>query len=170
MRPTIPLADWKLAVNLQQTEAVQRSKDAPAFQCSCEQCSMWRRHLEQLLPAQVLGQLRRLKIDVRHPFDVYEYGRSDQGVQLRVIFTAVGKILSGPASSVAGPDGSGMNYVALCNDPFVGLRVVTGSDAHNVPSLPPVLEKNHLIEIDFRLHVPAKILNSEQCEASTALS
>lgn len=170
MRPTIPLADWKLAINLEQTEAVQVSKDAPAFQCSCEQCSIWRRHLEKLLPAQVVRQLRRLKIDVRHPFDAYEYARSDQGVQLRVIFTAVGKILSGPASSIAGPDGSGMNYMELRTDPFVGLRVVTGTEAHNVPSLTTVLEKNHFIEIDFRLHVPSRILKSEQRETSVGLS
>lgn len=169
MRPTIPLADWKLAVNLGQTELVQVSKDAPAFKCSCEQCTMWLLHLEQLLPAQILGQLRRLKIDVRHPFDAYEYGRSDQGVHLRVIFTAVGKVLSGPPSSIEGPDGSGMNYVALRSDPFVGLRVVTGADAHNVPSQTTVPENNHFIEIDFRLQVPAKLLKAEQRETSVGL-
>lgn len=130
---------------------------------------MWRLHLEQLLPAQILGQLRRLKIDVRHPFDAYEYGRSDQGVQLRVIFTAVGKILSGPASSIVGPDGLGMNYVALRADPFVSLRVVTGTDAHNVPSQTTVSENNHLIEIDLRLHVPARILKTEQRKTSVGL-
>lgn len=164
MRPTIPLANWMLAVELDLTAAVQCSPDTPAFQCTCEQCTMWHQHWRDLLPLQTSEQLQRLKVEVDRPSDLYAYGQTDDGTDVRAIFHAVGKILSGPVSSTYDPvNGPHLDYVMLRPKPaWLGLRVASGKDAVSARPRIDLKDGNRLIEIDFRLHVPASILNSEQ--------
>ena len=153
-RAEIPIAEWKLAVDLEATRAIQNQEGTPAFNCDCEWCSSWCRSYKHLLPIDLQEQLVRVGIDIEHPIDLYKYDSNDDEVCLRVIFHAAGKVLSGPNQWISDEFGRSLLYISLRKEPFLSIVVIPQRESFESA---PVLEGSNggeLIQIDFRLGFP----------------
>jgi hypothetical protein len=113
MRPTIPLAEWRLAIDLEATRAMTVEAAFPARGCGCDDCVQWAAIHGSALPASLLAELRRIGVDPSRPSEAYTLGRDDKGRTLRVTYHCVGRILSGPAEWAPTAERSkGRQYIA----------------------------------------------------------
>lgn len=157
MRPTIPLADYRLAVDLDATRDLRRADAGDAVGCECVWCENWRGALSATVPAPVLTQLQRIGIDPRAPSDLYAYDTKEEGHLVRVVFYVVGAVQSGPPATIdfVLPDGSrevGRRYEAVRETTsWIGLTVAPPLGGR--PQWAPV-HVGPVLEVDFRLYVP----------------
>ncbi len=157
-RPTVPLADWRIAAHLADSTNAQNQPGTPAYGCQCNECEAWRNAWSQTLPSQLAHELQRLRIDLNHPVDLYAYERTPAGVACRVIFHCVGRVLEGPSCWREMPDGQAMlTYQWLRGGSnFVGLAVYPQRQSTRpAPNNQPP-SGSDLIQIDMRLLVPSK--------------
>jgi hypothetical protein len=128
VRPTIPLSDWRLAVDLDATESVRRQAGHPADGCGCDQCARWKVASECAFPAATRGQLSRHGVDLQRPTDLYVTDESKEAIGFRVMYHIAGKVISGPAvwhESGQEDVGTMHHYKVVRTTPYVGLRVTT---------------------------------------------
>lgn len=157
MRPTIPLADYRLAIDLEATRELCRADAGEAVGCRCVWCENWRGALSATVPAELLTQLRRIGVDPQAPSDLYAYERQERGHLVRVQFYVVGTVLSGPPASIELPlgDGStvmGRRYASVPDAPsWIGLTVAPPLGGR--PRWAPAHD-GLVLEVDFRLFVP----------------
>jgi hypothetical protein len=156
MRPTIPIVDWKIAVDLKQTSAIQQHPLMSATNCNCDFCKNWLLVFKEVLPAYLIHQLERLGISPQHPADSYGSAPKDGEVEYRVWYYVVGKILSGPNGWKQDQSlGEIRNYIALSDSPrFLSLVIQQQKQFHDqVPDFSEEVLRD-LIQIDFRLSIP----------------
>lgn len=158
MRPTLPLSEWRIAVDLNASRAIRSATGHPAEHCTCVDCEAWRSVVPDAFPAGIAAELQRLGVDVRHPTDLYVYDRSAETLGYRVMYHVVGRILSGPApwldSDMYGVDDRFHNYHAVQAKPtWVGLRVSAARDSFEYAPDLPVGCRSAVLCIDFRLRV-----------------
>lgn len=159
-RPTIRIWEWKLAINLEATRKVQNQEGVPAYNCDCEWCSNWRRHLEELLPKELKEQLLRVGIELEHPTDVYQFDRHEKSSSIRVTYHAVGKILEGPNQWAEGSIGTMLMYYPVRKEPRLSLVILP--ERHSFEHAPVLKDSSagELIHIDMRLEVPDALICS----------
>ena len=114
-RPTIPIDVWKIAVNLEHTQNVQKDTKAPAFNCGCKLCKNWKASYKTLLPEGFYNQLSRSCIDLEYPTELYEFEKKNHGSHIRVQFHIVGKILDGPQTVQKTNSGRQLFYKEIRN-------------------------------------------------------
>ena len=156
MRPTIPLAEWRLAVDVGATRALTAEADFPTRDCRCDDCGRWAALYREAFPAELLEELQRVGVDPAHPSDVYTL--HDDGVDrtLRLTFHVIGRILSGPADwAPSGEQSAGRNYV-----PYSASRHQLGLAVwyESLQSLPTWASEvsQPLIAIDLWLNLPGE--------------
>ena len=154
-RPTIPLFEWKLAVDLEATRSIQNQEGTPAYQCDCYWCSKWKDIAKDLLPENTLNQLIRIGIDIDHPTELYEFREAEGYNSLCVVYHSVGEILSGPAPWKQDSNlGNVMMYKTVREKPFTSLLIYPQKQLSDpVPRFEG--KEGELVRIDFRLDVPA---------------
>lgn len=159
MRPTIPLSHWKLAVNLAETRSIQQHPDMPATNCNCAYCLNWRQVYPEVLPAELIGQLRRVGVTLESPSDSYGSQLGNGRASFRVMYHAVGKVLSGPNGWLEGKGATGLrNYVTLQETPYFLSLVVQPQDQFFDVAPEPREVSGKLLQIDFRMEVPWRLL------------
>jgi hypothetical protein len=156
MRPTIPLARWRIAVDLEATRRVQNQPGLPAVGCQCQWCASWSSIWSSVFPGELHKQLERLRVDIAHPADLYAFEEVSGGAYCRVIYHVVGKLLSGPVAWREDPVlGRTLVYHAVeAASNSLGLVVVPSTQTFD--SLPQVKDASvgELLQVDFRLYVP----------------
>ncbi len=161
MRPTIPISDWKIAVDLQETRRIQRSPGMLATNCECNSCKNWQMVCHEVLPETIIHQLSRIGIAAEFPSDSYGYGSKDGVEPFRVWFHAIGKILSGPSGwserIIASETIPSRNYIALREEPFLSLVIQPCREFVDPPPRLDGIDLKNLIQIDFRLTIPRRI-------------
>ena len=149
-RPTIQFLNWKIALDLEETERVKSSKDVPAYDCQCEDCETWRSSYRKVLPENILKQLTRLKINMEQPSDVYKFG-----CVYRVSYHCVGRILSEPSVFQVDENGKEVrSYTLLEQDPY--LSIIVHKQSKLIYQDKPCFEKlgnSELIRVEFILNV-----------------
>lgn len=155
-RPTIPLADWRIAIHLAATQSVQRQARNPAEGCNCKWCGNWRQMASLVLPTDLIKQIERLGVDVAYPTDLYAFQVLDHGAYCRVIYHVVGKLLSGPSTSVEDPAlGRVLEYQELrAGSNLVMLAVFPCREGFDARPLLADESAGALLQIDLRLFVP----------------
>lgn len=155
MRPTIPLAEWRLAVNLAPTRAIADVADRPAAGCDCPWCRNWAAVHARVLPPELREELARVGVEVARPTDLYPFGESAGRVTYRVTYHGVGRILAGPPLwSETAAYGPVRRYEQLREAPdWIGLSVAYQEDVDRRPGW-ATAEMTPLVQIDLRLHVP----------------
>lgn len=163
MRPTINIAQWKLAVNLTETRVIQQHPAMPATQCKCDVCQNWLLVYEEVLPADLRQQLQRLGISVAHPVDGYGSApENGETMDYRVWYYVVGRILSGPVAWIQNANlGLLRNYITLTEHPYyLSLTIQPQKFFYDGDDGTPdfkVDREQDLIQIDFRLQIPWRI-------------
>lgn len=154
LRPTIPVDKWKLAVNLESTRQIQNQKGTPAYGCECKSCANWRASLDEVIPTQLREEMTRVGINLKCPTDLYEFESNNGQSSIRVLFHAVGKILSGPNQWKATEFGKSLLYSTVSFEPNVALVVIAQNESLEQA---PVFQKSangELIQIDLRVQLP----------------
>ena len=96
MRLTIPLADWRIAVDLDATRALLAATPAPVCNRECEWCRNWSVAHETALSAEIAHDLRRLGLDPAKPVDLYAYEEPEitgGPIATRVRFRVAGRVM-----------------------------------------------------------------------------
>ena len=154
-RPTLQLAEWRIATNLTATRSVQDDPGYPAHRCDCEWCVEWGRIYAAVLPVEILAQFSRIGIQPDHPMDLYCYRSDAKADYIRVIFSIVGRVMSGPNDWTEDKAfGSLRNYQALRSDPFLSLLVRRHDDLDCDPPSSYEPGDGHYLLVDFRLAIP----------------
>jgi hypothetical protein len=159
MRPTIPLAQWRVAVDLEATRKIQNQPESPAYGCVCKWCENWRRAWPSSLSAELQHQLSRLRIDIDHPTDLYSFEESVEGAQCRVIFHVVGKLLSGP-NAWREDEAVGRTLMYQSQPQHVahlGLVVVPRDQMFTYSPRLAHRTANEVLQVDMRLFVPLRV-------------
>ena len=154
-RPTIPVCEWKLAIHLEATRDIQNQEGTPAHGCECEWCVIWKSCYEEILPEELRSQLSRVGIKLENPTDLYQYDSKENGASIRVVYHAVGKILSGPNQWKQNEIGEILMYQEIREEPYLSLVVFPQNQSFD-PA--PTLKDDttgDLIRIDFRLTMPS---------------
>ncbi len=159
-RPTIPLANWKLAVDLEATREIQNQKGVLAFECRCEWCFKWKHCFKDVLPIGLQEQLERVGIQLEHPTDLYKYERNESGVGIRVIFHAVGRIIEGSNQFRNTDFGEALQYSTIREEPFIFLVVLPQTKSHEAAPTFKGGSESELMCIDFRLVIPSEALGA----------
>ncbi|TQV76858.1 hypothetical protein FLL45_02565 [Aliikangiella marina] len=156
LRPTIPIANWKVALNIEESQKVQNQESVPAFNCDCESCEHWRKMYEKVLPEGILLELKRLGINLDTPSDAYEHGSGEDGRHFRIIFHIVGRILSGPEAYRCEQqiDSSVLNYQVTRETPYFSIVVLPYAESYDKGPIYEKSKKGELITIDMRLSIP----------------
>ena len=156
MRPTIPFAEWRLAIDLAATRAIDALTTPPARGCNCVDCQRWANSHENLLPVALREELTRIGVDPARPLDVYVTSTSDTAATMRVSYGAVGRILSGPAELAgSSTSGTGRNYVILREAPaLVAVAIAYQESIGGMPDWAPKASHT-LLAIDLWVNVPA---------------
>jgi hypothetical protein len=156
IRPTIPISEWRIATHLEATKALQNQSGTPAYNCQCEWCQIWAECSSHILPAELKSQLERFGIEPTDPTDLYRFDSSAESVSIRIVYHAVGKILSGPACWSEHPEvGAMLQYKELRKSPYLSMVVLVQKDSVDQSS-PEHHSTGHgdLIRLDFRLEIP----------------
>lgn len=156
LRPTLPIQDWRIAVHLGATQAIQNQPGTPAYKCECIWCQNWKRIAQKILPSDLNAQLQRFGIQPDHPTDLYVFEKSNESAYCSITYHVVGKLLSGPAAwrddEKLGPI---LMYREVRSSPqYLSIVVLPHRQAH-CPG--PVFEDKsagELVQIDLRLQVP----------------
>jgi hypothetical protein len=153
VRPTIPLSQWRIALDLEATRAIRPGVPPPCGR-KCPQCRNWTASYASVLPPALLSELRRLGIDPAAPTDLYAADQRDP-LAYRVMYHVAGRILSGPAPGHTDPVHGRMQWYQRLSatPPWLSLRVFY-HDALDVTPGWRTPEMTPLIRIDFRLDVP----------------
>ena len=155
-RPTLQLADWRIATNLTATRSVQDDATYPAHGCGCRWCTEWRRLHSVILPPEQFSQFTRIGILTEHPADIYNYQSDEAADYLRVVFGFVGRVMNGPNPWIQDPEqGMRRNYRTLRRDPFLSLAVHRHEDLHYKPPGSYDPATGHYLIADFRLAIPS---------------
>lgn len=167
-RPTVPLADWRIAVHLDASAQVQDQPGTPAYSCHCGACEDWRRAWPQTLPDELAQQLHRLRIDLNRPTDLYAYERNPNGLACRAIFHCVGRMLEGPNCWLNMPDGSPiLDYHRIRGgQEFIGLAVYPDRQGITPSPNSPPPSTGTLIQIDMRVLIPNRYRSNQDAESS----
>ena len=151
-RPTIPVSQWRIATELEETKKIQGQHGTPAFQCDCAECSRWHNSWQEVLPDSLSSQLKRFGIDPAQPTDIYG------GDTPRVSYHVVGKILSGPDSFLTdGEWGKYQKYHTIRKEPAIGISVARDIETSAANPEYEDNESGDLIVIDLRLKYPNAI-------------
>lgn len=155
MRPSIPLSNWRIAVDLEATKRAQNQEGLPAVGCTCWLCNKWSSVWSSAFPSSLQEQLSRLRIDVAHPSDLYAYKEVPGGAHCRVIYHVVGKILSGP---VAWREDNEYGRVRVYHSvegatSALGLTVIPSSQTFDARPQVEGASSGEILQVDFRLHV-----------------
>lgn len=155
MRPTVPLSDWRLAVDLDATKRIRGQSGHPAEGCECEQCTHWKQAAATAFPPSIAEQLERLGVSLQRPTDLYVTEDSKESLGYRVMYHIAGKILSGPApwheSLVLG---TMHHYHVIQKIPtYVSLRVSTAKESYAFAPAVPASSASDILCLDFRLSV-----------------
>jgi hypothetical protein len=155
VRPTIPLADWRIAVDLDATKSIRRESAHPADDCGCEQCLSWKRAVDMAFPPSIFEQLHRLGIEPQHPTDLYVTDDSKEVRGFRVMYHIAGKILSGPAPWHEHVELGTMHHYRVIQEvpTYVSLRVITAKQSFVFAPGTPAHSTSDVICLDFRLGV-----------------
>ena len=159
-RPTIPIADWKLAIHLEATREIQNQKVVPAYNCDCEWCFNWRCCLKVVLPKELRQQLTRIGVELEHPTDLYQFQSDHGGASIRVVYHAVGKILEGPNQWKSTDIGEMLMYSTIRETPYLSLVVFPQSQFHDISPVLSNTSAGELVRIDFRLVIPSEVIKS----------
>ncbi len=161
-RPTIPVSEWKLATHLEATRDIQNQEGTPAHGCDCEWCLNWKSCYKELLPKELQEQLLRVGIQLENPTDLYQFESNENGSSIRVVYHAVGKILSGPNQWQNNEIGKILMYQTIREEPYLSLVVFPQSQSFDAS--PELKDKNAgvLIRIDFRLNVPSSNVSANK--------
>lgn len=155
-RPTLQLADWRIATHLTATRSVQDVPGYPAHCCECHWCAEWGRIYAAVIPVEILAQFSRIGIQPNHPTDLYRYDGDATADHLRVVFSIVGRVMSGPDAwtrdKALGPR---RNYQTLRLDPFLSLVVHRHEEIHYKPPNSYEPGDGHYLLADFRLAIPS---------------
>jgi len=153
LRPTIPVSEWKLAVDLVLTRKLQSQPDLPAHGSECELCTHLKRGVEQALPIELSRQLKRVGVNLLHPSDIYISERKRDTVLVRCVYHAVASILSGPNQWKADEIAPVMLYREIRSTPSLSLVVLPQRDIYE-PSLSfQGIHNSDLVRIDIRLEI-----------------
>ena len=126
MRPTIPISQWKIAVDLEQTRKIQLHLKMQGNGCECKFCQNWRLVFNDIFPKYLSHQLTRLGICLQHPVNAYGNEPNDGQINnYRIWYYVVGKILSGPSTWLQREKfGDIRNYITLNESPdFLSLAI-----------------------------------------------
>ena len=161
-RPTIPISEWKLAINLETTRDIQNQEGTPAHGCECEWCLAWKAVYKELLPEALQEQLLRVGIELENPTDLYQFEKNENSSAVRVVYHAVGKILSGPNQWKYNELGKVLMYQTIRENPYLSLIVFPQS--HSFDASPELRDEKsgELIRIDFRLNIPSSYINANK--------
>ncbi|HAS8156417.1 hypothetical protein [Vibrio vulnificus] len=159
-RPTIPIAEWKLATHLEATREIQNQKGVPAYGCDCEWCFKWKRSLTVLLPKDLQEQLTRAGVELAHPTDLYKFDSDKSGACIRVVYHAVGKILEGPNQWTSTSTGEILMYSTIREQPYLSLVVFPQSQSYDKCPVLKNTSSGDLVRIDFRLVIPNEVIES----------
>lgn len=157
-RPTIPIAELKLATHLEATRQIQNQKGVPAYGCYCEFCFYWKHSLKIVLPEELQHQLTRVGVELEHPTELYEFESDEIGSCIRVVYHVVGKILEGPCQWKSTELGKMLMYFTIRKQPYLSLVVLPQSLSHDKA---PVLNNEfagELVRIDLRLVIPNEVM------------
>lgn len=159
-RPTIPISEWKISVHLAATREIQNQKGMPAYACECEWCANWKQCLFDVLPKEIIEQLARIGVQLEHPTDLYEFDSSKNGTSIRVVYHAVGKILSGPNQWVNNDMGKMLMYHSISKQPYLSLVVLPQSQYFGQAPALTNSAAGDLLRIDFRLEIQDELIRS----------
>jgi hypothetical protein len=157
-RPTIPISEWKVAVHLDATRKIQNQKGIPAYGCECEWCRKLKNCFAEILPKELREQLTRVGIELLNPTDLYKYSDSQNGSSIRVVFHAVGKILSGPNQWTINEMGEMLMYHTVRDKPYLSLVVFPQSQSFDEAPIFKDQKAGELVRIDFRLVIPNEVV------------
>ena len=161
-RPTIPVSEWKLATHLEATRDLQNQEGTPAHGCECEWCLNWKSVYKELLPKELQEQLLRVGIQLENPTDLYKFESNENGSAIRVVYHAVGKILSGPNQWQNHEIGKTLMYQTIREEPCLSLVVFPQSQSFDASPVFEDKEAGDLIRIDFRINVPSSYVSASK--------
>ncbi len=159
-RLTIPVFKWRLAIHLEATRNLQNQKGTPAHNCECDLCRLWREAYPELIPETLLSELKRVGIDLNFPTEFYDSNSNSDTSDMccRIMFHAVGKVLSGPGSSIANKrlGENVMNYITVREQPYFSIMVLSERNSYEAA---PVLTDSSVgeilcFDIRFNIHKP----------------
>ena len=155
MRPTIPLSDWRIAVDLVASKKIRRQTGHPAEGCTCDQCRSWRKAADTAFPRTIAEELERLGVEKARPMDLYVSREANGVVEFRVMYHIAGKIISGPSPWFEHSEfGKMHNYHFVQSEPTsIGLRVSTTKDSFEYAPDRPSGTTSDILCLDFRLQV-----------------
>ena len=157
-RPTLQLADWKIATHLAATRSVQDDTSYPAHNCECHWCTEWIRLYADVLPLDLLSQFSRIGILPDQPTDLYKYRSDETADYVRVLFSIVGRVMKGPDAWIQDEAlGTIRNYHTLRTEPFLSLVVHRYEDLHYTPPNAYDPKTGQYLLADFRLAIPLAI-------------
>ena len=156
LRPTISISSWTLAVDLEATRLIQRLSENPAEGCECQGCVNWRTVGSSVLPTALAQEFRRVGCTIEFPADLHVSDTSERQVVYRIVYFAVGKILSGPGATIESRQGGGVfyNYQCIREKPWLALLIMRQRDCHGYC---PVFDRrgnSEAIRLDLRLESP----------------
>jgi hypothetical protein len=133
-----------------------------ATNCECDSCRNWRLVWDEILPEKIIHQLSRIGVAANFPSDSYGYGPNDGVESFRVWFHAIGKILSGPngwiETNISGETILARKYVVLREEPYLSLVIQPCREFVDPPPKLDGIDLKNLIQIDFRLTVPYRLV------------
>jgi len=155
-RPTIPIFEWRVAINLEATRDIQNQVGTPAYGCECEDCQKWKSCFKDVLPENIQHELKRIGVEIENPTDLYQFQEDTEGSNIRVVYHAVGKILSGPNqwkndSSL----GDMLMYHTVRESPYTSIVVFPQNQSFDASPILNNQSAGELIRIDFRLLIPS---------------
>lgn len=159
-RPTIPISEWRFATNLEATRNIQNQSSNPSYECECEFCQNWKGCFTNIPPGEIQQELKRIGIEIEHPTDLYQFEENREGSSLRVIYHAVGKMLSGPNQwKKDSSSGEVLMYHTVSDDPYVSIVVFLQKQSLDASPVLKDESEGELIRIDFKLCMPNSYIN-----------
>lgn len=159
-RPTIPLLNWMLAIDLDATRKIQNQGGTPAYGCDCDLCTEWKLAYKKIIPIKLLQAFNRIGIELKSPTDLYGSGSGNDERTIRVTFHFIGKILSGlnGATHDDRVDYDGFPYELVRDKPHLILRIIPQEETHVSAPEYKVKGNSRILGIDMRLSYPAEYL------------
>ena len=159
-RPTIPIAEWKVATHLEAKREIQNQKGVPAYCCDCEWSFNWKHSLKVVLPEELQLQLARVGVELDHPTDLYQIERDESGSSIRVVYHAVGKIVEGPSQWKSTDIGEMLMYSTIRRQPYLSLVVFPQNQSKDQAPVLNNKSAGELIRIDLRLVIPNEVIKN----------
>lgn len=160
-RPTIPLFEWKLAIDLESTREIQNQKGKLPDACDCEWCHKWKHCFVDILPEGLQEQLARIGVVLDKPTDLYKFKDNESGVSIRVVYHAVGNVLSGPNQWESTDIGEMLMYRIIRDEPYLSLVVLPQNQALGKAPTLRDSSAGKLICIDFRFEIPNQAVGTD---------